>query len=167
MPAKKTRATRPGYASRPSDRARWRRWLQQRIARIVRRPVTCRAARAGCQPLCLAELLRHRQRRYGQDDEPEQDVDDIPRDASRVLHFGRSRRERPEEQTGQDDAEWGIAPDESNGDRGETDTEDNVVVATLQTERVDRAAQAGQQAAEEHRQRDRPAPGNACEGGRA
>src|SRR5215204_3959381 len=158
MPPKKTRATRPGYPSRPSDRLRrWRR-LQQRIARILRRSVTCHAARPGCQPIRLAELLRHRYCRYGQDDECKQDVNDIPRDISRVLHLGRSRRQRPEEQPGQDDAERGVAPHEPHGDRGEPDAEGYVVVATLQTERVDCAAQTGKESTEEHRQRNRPPP---------
>src|SRR5215213_4408949 len=167
MPPRKTRAARPGYPSRSSDRLRRWRGLQQWIARIVRRSVAGHAARPVCQPLRLAELLRHRQRRYGQDDEGVQAIDDIPRDTSRVLHLGRSRRQRPEEQPGQDDAERGVAPDESNRDRGESDAEANIVEATLQTERVDRAAQTSEQTAEQHRQRYRPPPADAGERGRA
>src|SRR5215207_891235 len=150
----------------PSNRTRRRR-LNQRIAGVLRRAVACHATRSGCQPLCLAELLRHRQRRYGQDDEREQDIDDIPRDASRVLHLRRPGGQRSEEQPGQDDAERGVAPDEANRDRGETDPEGDVVVATLQTKRVNRAAEAGEQSTEEHRQRDRPPPADAGERGRA
>ena len=45
--------------------------------------------------------------------------------------------------------------------------ERDVVVATLQTKRVDRAAESGEQAAEEHGQRDRPPPGDSGERGRA
>src|SRR5215207_527637 len=151
----------------PSNRTRRRRRLNQRIAGVLRRAVACHATRSGCQPLCLAELLHHRQRRYGQDDECKEDIDDIPRDASRVLHLRRPGGQRSEEQPGQDDAERGVAPDEANRDRGETDPEGDVVVATLQTKRVNRAAEAGEQSTEEHGQRDRPPPGDSRERGGA
>ena len=76
-------------------------------------------------------------------------------------------RQRAEEQPGQDDAERVVAPDQADRDRGEADPEGDVVVAALQTKRVDRAAESGQQSAEEHGQRDRPPPGDAGERGRA
>ena len=150
----------------PPVRSRAAAAAPQRIACVARRPIACHAARSSCQPLSLAELLHHRQRRHGENDEREQHIDDIPRDVGRVLHLCRPGCQGPEKQPGQDDAERRVAPHEANGDGSETDAEGDVVVAALQTERVDRAAQASQQTAEEHGQRDRPTPGDSSERGR-